>query len=421
MNHDSPAVHSDARDRWVVGFVALAASVAGLLNDFVYDDIAIIRDNVRIHGFEHWREILTLPYWPPPFVQQLYRPATLFLLALECRLGGGSPIVFRLVSYALYVMSALAVFWLASRLMSRRAALCSALLFAVHPVHVEAVALGVGQAELVVGILAVAMVYRYIERRRAGGLTTRDWLLLAVLYAVAALCKENGFVLPALLMAAELLPLDALSLRKRIAKLWLGYAGLAAVAAVLIAIRVAVLRGQAFHVVATASIAGLSIGGRAIAMLQIVPMWLQRFVFPAHLQVDYTPTTAASGNSTFQVLAGVAIIVCALAIVVLSRRRAPVLAFGLAWCIIGLLPVSNLIATGVVLAERTLFLPSIGVVIAVGGLAEWILAQRPGATPRRVATAACGVLLILGIVRSASRHHVWNSKHLVVVKSLVKN
>jgi hypothetical protein len=414
MNHGGPVVHSDARDRLVVGLVALAASAAGLLNDFVYDDIPLIRDNVRIHGLGHWHEILTLPYWPPPFVQQLYRPVTLFLLALEYKVGGGSPIVFRVASYALYVVSALAVYWLASRLLSRPAALCSALLFAVHPVHVEAVALGVGQAELLVGILAVAMVYRYIERRGADGLTTRDWLLLVVLYAVAALSKENGFVLPALLAAAELIPLDALSVREKIAKLWLGYAALAATAACLIAIRLAVLRGQAFHVVATASIAGLSVGGRALAMLQIVPMWLQRFVFPAHLQVDYTPPVGASGYSTIQALAGVAIIVCALAAIVLARRRAPVVAFGVAWCIIGLLPVSNLIATGVVLAERTLFLPSIGFVIAVGALAEWLLAHRPGATPRRVAAAACGVLLVLGIVRSASRHHVWNSAHLVV-------
>src|SRR6476661_298065 len=81
---------------------ALASCIGGLFNDFVYDDIPIIRDNVRLHDLSQWPNILGRPYWPPPFVEQLYRPLTSFVLALEYVGGGGHPIVFRLVSYALY-------------------------------------------------------------------------------------------------------------------------------------------------------------------------------------------------------------------------------------------------------------------------------------------------------------------------------
>ena len=114
------------RDQLVVVLAALAACVGGLFNDFVYDDIPIIRDNVRLHDFSQWRDILARSYWPPPFVEQLYRPLTSFFLALEYTAGGGRPIVFRLVSYALYALASLGVLALASRVMDRRAALVAA-------------------------------------------------------------------------------------------------------------------------------------------------------------------------------------------------------------------------------------------------------------------------------------------------------
>src|SRR5438309_6415149 len=40
-----------AMDSWIVAGAALAASIGGLFNDFVYDDIPLIRDNSRVHGF----------------------------------------------------------------------------------------------------------------------------------------------------------------------------------------------------------------------------------------------------------------------------------------------------------------------------------------------------------------------------------
>ena len=82
--------------------LALASSLAGLFNDFVYDDIPLLRDSERLHSLGHWREILTHAYWPPPFVEQLYRPLSSLWLAAQYGFGAGSPIVFRLVSYALY-------------------------------------------------------------------------------------------------------------------------------------------------------------------------------------------------------------------------------------------------------------------------------------------------------------------------------
>ena len=79
-------------------------------------------------------------------------------------------------------------------------------LFAVHPVHVEAVALGVNQNELLVGIIACAMTVLYIDHRREGAISLGDWALLSFMYVVATLLKENGFVVIGLLALQRDLP-----------------------------------------------------------------------------------------------------------------------------------------------------------------------------------------------------------------------
>jgi hypothetical protein len=350
--------------------------VAGWHNQFVQDDLALIAQNTRVQDLSHWRDILTSPYWPPPWKQDLYRPLTSLLSALQFQLGAGDPRIFRAVSYALYAAISLGVFLLARRRLSQGIAGGIALLFAVHPVHVEAVALAAGQSELLVGLFSIAAVIRYVDLRQRGDgtLRARDWAGLAALYALACASKETGFVLPALLGAAEFSLVGASARR-----LWPGYVSLAAAGGLMLAARTAVLAQVASPSPADA-LGGLSLGGRALTMLQVVPTWARLLIWPAHLRVDYSPrefvaSTAFGPTEGFGLFLGIA----ALGAVWFFHRRAPVVSFGLAWTAVGLLPVSNiLIPTGILVAERTLFLPSAGFMVAVGGAAAIVEARRSG-------------------------------------------
>jgi len=73
---------------------------------------------------------------------------------------------------------------LAWRLLPGPIALGTAMLFAAHPLHVEAVALGVNQSEIGVGLLAMLMLCRHLDRRRsaAGVVNAVDWVALGALY-----------------------------------------------------------------------------------------------------------------------------------------------------------------------------------------------------------------------------------------------
>src|SRR5690606_39848627 len=152
-----------------------ASSWTGLGNQWVQDDLPIIATNELLHSLGQAWKIFTTSYWPDPFPRELYRPLTSLMLAVEWAIGGGSPLVFRITSILIYTLVTLACWGLARRLMPAWAAFAVAALFAVHPVHVEAVAVAVNQAELMVALLLMAMTTAWIDHRRAGLPVISGW------------------------------------------------------------------------------------------------------------------------------------------------------------------------------------------------------------------------------------------------------
>ncbi|TMG81706.1 MAG: hypothetical protein E6H78_16345, partial [Betaproteobacteria bacterium] len=409
------APRSDAAStgRWnalFIAVVALAASIAGIANDFAQDDLHLIQENVRIQDLANLRDIVASSFWPPPYSQDLYRPVTSLLLALEFTLGAGAPVVYRVVSYLMYAAVCVAVFSLARRLLAESVAFAVVLLFAAHPVHVEAVALGVGQSELIVCGLAVLSVILYIDARRANRLTWRRWTSLAALFVAAALAKEQGFVIPALLLSAEVVLGGSGVVRAR--SLAPGYLLLACSGALALSLRYAVL-GELSGTFTAEALVGAGIRERFFTMLAIVPQWLRLLLWPAHLQSDYSPQELVASHAFgLHEAFGALLVLLALLGAWVSRRRAPVVALGVLWTAIALAPVSNVVApTAILVAERTLMLPSIGALFALGALAQWGMEAWPRATQRfrTELRGAVALLVAAGVVRSAERQRVWRN------------
>jgi hypothetical protein len=163
-------------------------------------------------------------------------------------------------------------------------------------------------------------------------------------------------------------------------------------------------------------------GGRLLTMLQIVPQWARLLAWPVHLRAEYSPREfVASTSFGGDEATGLAIVVLVLVSIWLARRRAPALSFGLAWCCVAFLPVSNvLMPTGILLAERTLFLPSVGFVLALGGALAFVASQRPVVTARgrALVAVAAGVVVLAGVSRSAERQRVWQDPSTLTVASV---
>lgn len=218
-------------------------------------------------------------------------------------------------------------------------------------------------------------------------------------------------MVPVLLGAAELTVIPASgNWRERIGKLRPLISGIALALLVVLLARTSVLHGAGGgppHV----ALQGLGIGSRVLTMLTIIPEWARLLVWPARLQADYGPP-GLTGVTSLTPMGALGLTLLALASLALfvTWRKQPAIAFGLSWCAIALLPVSNvLMPTGVLVAERTLFLPSVGFVLAIAGAAvvvvRWLARWRAASAAGFVAV---GALLALGCLRSAQRGPVWH-------------
>jgi hypothetical protein len=137
-------------------------------------------------------------------------------------------------------------------------------------------------------------------------------------------------------------------------------------------------------------------------------------VAPVHLRVEYSPLerTAITSMADDRFVVGLAVLALWAALLALAWRRGwRAEAFGLGWLALAYLPVANLVfPTGVLVAERTLYLPSAGLAIAAGA----VLARL---TARRFVVLLASVVVLFGI-RTALRVPVWRDEGSVTLSIL---
>ena len=393
--------------------VALLASATGIGNGFTYDDIPVVVENPMVQQSHSLWTYLTDSYWGPSRGNSLYRPVTVIAFALQRAAGQGDPLPFHITNIALYLASALAALALAREFMRDGAALFAALVFAAHPVHVEAVANVVGQSEMLAGIPMLIALTLYVRDRRIGELRARTVAAIAVLFGIALLAKEHGILLPFLLLLAEItlsgtVFVRAVAPRPRSALL---ARVLTMMVLAYLVVRLTILGGFAGDAPHPA-LEGLALGQRLWVMLALVPDFVRLFLWPARLLADYSPSSVpfltAPGLGH---LLGAACLLLVGALLVFSWRRDRVSAFALLWVGLTLGPVSNiLIATGVLIAERTLFLPSVGVALLVARVPVLLgpaVSQLSTRFLRIAVPMTVAVVLAAATARSAVRQLDW--------------
>jgi hypothetical protein len=384
----------------VVAAVAVLVHLGALWNRFAIDDVEIIRSNALIHSLDGvWRSF-QMPYWPAALGGRMYRPLVLATFALDWQLGGA--MWFHAMNLVWHAIATVLVAALARRLLAPVGALAAGLLFAVHPVHVEAIANVVGRAEIMAAAFACLAVYLALWRQSVWG--------SALCFALGLLTKENAAVVPGLIGLAWVLGVDRPPRRRVLAHvaMW-----------VLIAVAYGVARGMVLHPFGQYSNAGPVFIEHGEAPVRLTAVYaladiVRLLVFPLTLRVDYSPAERSIVLSPFDArfLLGLACLALWTALLVLAWRRGRRSeAFGLGWIGIALLPVANLLfPIGVLVAERALYLPSVGLVIAAGALLERLEA-------RRYWTLTL-VLVAAGAVRSALRVPVWRSDSAVTLSIL---
>lgn len=411
--------------------VALAAYANSLGNGFAFDDGAIVENNPAVvEGAPV--EALARTWWPDAEEGTgLYRPLTLAGFALQWRIGRGEPFVYHLVNVAGHVLVSLAVFLLLMRVgTGATGSALGAGIFAVHPVHAEAVANVVGQSEVLAALffLAGCLLYLWDPGERPSRRIPR-LLGIGLAYALSLGSKETGATLPAVLLLFELLVDEDRSFAEGVRGELPVYALLAAVFAGYAGARYLVVGSFAGEVPAPALL-GLAPGERLLTALTLWPEYLRLLLFPLDLSADYGPAVLLPARGlAADVLVGGALVAGLVALGAVLRRRSPLGALALAWFGVTILPVSQIFfPAGVMLAERTLYLPSVGLSLAVAAGVAAVRVDRPVGVERgpgrdRLAGSGReGAALVAGMVvaglllftRTVVRNPAWFDTYTVM-------
>jgi hypothetical protein len=397
----------------VLILIAYSESPRGLL---MFDNESIIVKDTRVHAatLDNVRSILTQPYWQA-ILSGLYRPlATLSYLFNYAVLGNEtSPAMYHWINLLLHLMNTGLVYWLGLLLFEETAAawLLGAL-WGVHPVLTEAVTNVVGRADLLAafGVLAGLYCHRAASQRR--GWRMAAWLVaLALAAAIGIFSKENAIVLVAILALHDLIWPKAGAWRTRVA----GYA-----AAVVPALIYLYVRGRVLAHALSAPIpfvdnplTGADFWTARLTAVKVLVKQMGLWLWPARLSCDYSfNEIPLSGWGDPSAIFAVLVCVALAGLAIVSWRRNRAVSFAIAFFFIAVSPTSNIvILIGSIMAERFLYLPTIGLaILAVCALLaiRRQLSDRPQLRPFIAGVAA--ILVLALAARTYARNVDWTEE-----------
>jgi tetratricopeptide (TPR) repeat protein len=410
---------------WGLAFVAYSNSFQAAL---VFDNASVIGEDSRIQAAtpQNLESILTggdREGSSHAATAGLYRPFTTlsYLLNYAVLRDGPHPAGYHIVNFVLHEMNIALVYALGVLVFEETApALALAAIWGLHPLLTESVTNIVGRADLLAAFGVLAGLLCHVRGASAAGRSRVAWLAgLGAAQAIGLFSKENAVVLPGIMLLYDLIWTGRATWRRR--------APAYAVVALPLAAFFYLRSGLHTHMLIDFTDNPLVRAGfwtARLTALKVIGMYLWLFLWPARLSADYSynavPLFGWLASNWEDAKALIALAVClgaailAVLLAVRWRSKGKPLLFFLMFFFVALSPTSNLILLiGSVMAERFLYLPSVGlagcvvgcVVAAVHALGQRRLLKRTAAAP--LAWTAFGLVCLAFTARTYARNFDW--------------
>ena len=344
---------------WLLALAAALAFLPSLAGVFQFDDYNVI---VNEPAGRAWRAFLERATGVRPLLKASY--------TLNWTLGGGAP-GFHLFNIALHVVNTVLAYHAGRTLCERwsaprHAALLAALLFALHPVQVEAVTYISGRSSSLMAAFYLGALLVYLR----GG----HWALSGLLFALAVATKETALTLPAALLLCEQ------DLKSALRRQWPHWA-------IFVAGLAFVLLNPRYLELATFGFTRRDFADNLLTQVGGVSYLVARLIGLQGPNID--PALPVLEAWSPAVLLQASLLALLLLAGILQLRRRAWLGFGILWFFLQLVPTNSLIPRLDVANDRQLYLAGWGLFLA--------LAVQLGAFSR-VALAAAAVVCALGSV-----------------------
>ncbi|WKX90515.1 hypothetical protein Q1695_009396 [Nippostrongylus brasiliensis] len=363
----------------LVTVLAISSYLPSLDGEFVFDDSATVVNNPVVNGRTSLKQVFTTDYWGNPIASpqshKSYRPLTTFSFWLNYQIHGEWTLPYHVVNLILHALVSILVFVLVRVLRNHPddrsssayfwdEAMVAASAFAVHPVHTEAVANISGRAELLMSVFALSSLIHYIRCQQRRSFNVQNVLVFSLLVALAVFSKEQGIsVLPLCII---------LEITSSSSKKWSTFLRCSALAGYAASLTVLRLRINNFTAPKfteldnpAAFVADPLLRSASFCYLWLVNIRL--LVLPHSLCFDYSmgciPPIQSWSDPRALAVPAVALLIVYFVHIFFGRNDS-LHRLGIFLGIVTFLPASNLLVTvGFTIAERVLYLPSVGICI----------------------------------------------------------
>ncbi|KAM9174139.1 protein O-mannosyl-transferase TMTC3 [Pangshura tecta] len=431
----------------IVGVVA-ACYWNSLFCGFVFDDVSAILDNKDLHPSTPLKNLFQNDFWGTPMSEERshksYRPLTVFTFRLNYLFSELNAVSYHLLNLVFHAVVCIVFLKVCKLFLDNRSSVIASLLFAVHPIHTEAVTGVVGRAELLSSIFFLAAFLSYTKSK--GPDNTIVWTPIAVtvcLVAVATLCKEQGitvvgiccvyevfiaqgYTLPMLLDAAMQILRGKCSIPYSMLQTLLKLIVLMFSTLLLVVVRVQVIQSQLPVFTRFDNPAAVSPSpARQLTFNYLLPVNAWLLLNPSELCCDWTMGTIPLVES-FLDIRNIATITffCFLGSLIVFSLRYPgdsskTVLMALCLIVLPFIPASNLFfPVGFVVAERVLYVPSMGFCILVAH--GWKRLSNKSVL-RRVSWICLSVVLFTHALKTLHRNWDWESEYTLFMSALKVN
>ncbi|XP_015921706.1 protein O-mannosyl-transferase Tmtc3 [Parasteatoda tepidariorum] len=404
----------------------------------VFDDRPAIVENMDLRPKTALSNLLFNDFWGTPMHKEeshkSYRPLCVFTFRLNYWLHELNPFGYHFTNVALHVVVSLLYHRFCCEFLSKSASFIAAMLFGLHPIHTEAVTGVVGRAELLSSIFFLLAFRSYSRSRSPSGENDYRSLMCCIIFVgLAMLSKEQGITTVAVCAAYDILliqqavPPPLMPERAPKGKIkgptptWrkdlvLRLLVLVIGTAVLLYARMQIMGSKlpVFNKFDNPA-ATENWPTRHLTHHYLIPLNTWLLLYPMNLCCDWTmgtiPLVVSFMDSRAIATVFFYTVICKLVwTCYCSKNRIfPKLMLGVSMCIFPFVPASNLFyPVGFVIAERVLYLPSMGFCFLVAcGWQNLCLIYRKRTT---FLHACIVILLCLNFIKTVIRNLDWKDE-----------
>ena len=372
MHASSPERRTEAL-MWMA-FAVVVCYANALTGDFLFDDYNVIVNNPGVHSWASWAEGLSLGI----------RPLLKFSYTLNWTMGTGVS-GFHLTNLLIHLLNVYLVYRLTQAFVRhqrqagslRNVPLLAALLFAVHPIHTEAITYVCGRSSSLMTLFYLAGLFSYVGGRMQPS-KVKVYCLTPLCFMLALSVKETAVTFPLALLLWELC--CGGRWQRALSPQWPTWL-------VLLVGALIFLFSESYLSQMERSVQLNSLPGNVATQLYAFAYLLRQWALPVWLNIDPDlPLKNDFSGSLLPLFFFVALLVLVLA----CWRRRPWISFALAWMMVQVIPLHLFLPRIDIANDRQMYLAGWPLCIAAG------IELTLGLSTKALRQVATLVLLVLG-------------------------